>query len=162
MKKTLTISALILSITLAGQTWERRWNAGIYGGFSQYSRDIGNGFYKLNQAAYSHIGFSVSRYLNRHLDATVLFTRGEAGYVEYNPQPDQLRRHFVTRQTTLNLLLRYTFFNPDKVARPYVFAGTGLNWLKGYGYEYSPGRKPDFSMPALGVGINWRLTPIIT
>jgi OOP family OmpA-OmpF porin len=161
MKKTLAISAFILSLHLAGQTWERRWNAGVHGGFSQYSGDIGNGFYKLNQAAYSHIGFSVSRYLTRHIDATLLFTRGEVGYVEYNPQPDQPRGHFVTRQTTLNVLLRYSFLNPEKALRPYVFVGTGLNWMKGYGIEYSSGRNPDISIPAFGAGINWRITPII-
>src|SRR5688500_6645689 len=70
-------------ITLAGfaQTEDAKWNVGIHGGFSQYTGDLGQGWYRTDQAAYSFVGFSVSRYLSRHFDVGAIATRGEMGYM---------------------------------------------------------------------------------
>jgi OOP family OmpA-OmpF porin len=161
MKNLAFIAAGLISIGLSAQTWERRWNVGAHGGFTQYSGDIGQGFYAMDQAAYGHVGISVSRYLNRHLTATLLFTRGEVGHVDYTPQPDQAVTRFNARQTTMQVLLKYNFLHPETKLRPYLFAGTGFNWLKGTGDMYVAGRSPDFSIPAFGAGINYRLGEIV-
>jgi OmpA-OmpF porin, OOP family len=159
---------IILLITLflvnAGraQTSERRWNTGIHGGLSQYNGDLGWGLYRTDQAAYGHIGLSVSRYLTRRFDASLYLTTGELGHLERNVPPGySLRTHFLISLNTANLMLRYNFRDPKTIIRPFLFVGGGVIHQNGIGPEYPSRRFLDFSLPTAGGGINFRVNPVV-
>src|SRR6478609_2831048 len=85
MKKNLMFCCfLFAALVVSAQTEEKKWNIGVHGGLSQYNGDIGNGFYNSDQASYGFAGLSMSRYLSKHFDATIFFTRGEVGYINHN------------------------------------------------------------------------------
>jgi OOP family OmpA-OmpF porin len=163
MKNTvLLLCLLLLTFSIAAQTPERKWNVGLHGGFTHYNGDLGNGFYRFQKAFYGHVGISVSRYLNRHWDATIFGTRGVAGYFgHWNPDP-AVPTHFVANLTTLNLLARYNFFDPNFWMRPYICAGAGILFQSGIGDSYvNRGKKFDMAVPEIGAGINFKIGPIV-
>ena len=89
--KRLLVLCICLASTLIGraQTEDKKWNVGLHGGVTQYQGDLGHDFYKTENTFYGFGGISVSRYLWRHLDANVLFTRGTLGY--YNAKHQVLK-----------------------------------------------------------------------
>jgi OOP family OmpA-OmpF porin len=160
MKKILlTCAAFITFVSANSQNADNKWNVGVHGGASQYNGDLGNGFYNFNQAFYGHAGISVSRYLTRHLDATVFLTRGEIGYLQhYDPMTGIATGNFRLRHTTGNLLLRYHFFSPETFIRPYVFVGAGALRQTSLSDNVIGGGF-DFALPTAGGGVNFRLGP---
>lgn len=83
MKKLLLLIACALTISTYSQTEEKKWNVGFYGGITQYNGDKGMNFYSTDQpATYAFASVSISRYLGKHFDASVFFTRGELGNTE--------------------------------------------------------------------------------
>lgn len=151
------LAIVLLATATKAQTADHRWNVGLHGGFSQYNGELGNGFYKFNNAFYGHAGISVNRYLTPHWDASLFATRGELGYLgDWNPDP-LVMNHFLLKLTTINLLAKYNFRSPDAVIRPYVFGGIGALLQSGVGDSYVKTNAVDFTLPSLGAGINFRI-----
>ncbi|HOZ87633.1 MAG TPA: hypothetical protein PL029_07745, partial [Bacteroidia bacterium] len=133
MKKILLLFACcFIAIHTFSQTDEKKWNFGLHGGLMQYSGDLGQGFYKTDQAAYGFAGVSFSRYLGRHFDASLFFTRGEFGYIQRNQPLNELGNpnSFLVRTNTANLIARFYFTTPNTILRPYIFAGAGAIWYE--------------------------------
>jgi OOP family OmpA-OmpF porin len=162
MKKLLLMFAIcLIAFKTYAQTEEKKWNVGIHGGLIQYSGDIGQGFYKTDQASYGFGGISVSRYLCKHFDASLFFTRGELGYIAHNlVSTSEQPNNFLVRHNTANLVLRFYFTGPNAIIRPYLLAGASLIWYEAV-YAY---RKENFvySLPTLGGGLNFRLSPVVS
>src|SRR5688572_17756263 len=155
MKKViLLLSSCLLAFTASSQTDEKKWNVGLHGGLSEYQGDLGNGFYSTDQASYGFAGLSVSRYLSRHFDASLFFSRGEMGYLDHNKKSAiEDQNHFLLRHNTCNLVLRFYFTGPQAIVRPYIFGGAGLIW-----YESVYKNKTEdfvFSLPTAGGGLNF-------
>jgi hypothetical protein len=144
------------------QSYEHKWNVGLHGGFTQYNGDLGDGFYRFNKAFYGHGGISVNRYLSRRWDATLLATKGAAGYFgEWHPDPS-VPTNFLIDLTTFNLLAKYKFLHPESFIRPYVFAGPSLLMQRGVGDHFvDRPNKFDFA-GAGGAGINFHFGKFIT
>jgi OOP family OmpA-OmpF porin len=162
MKKiTLICASCLLAFSSHSQTEEKKWNVGVHGGLVQYNGDLGNGFFNTDQASYGFAGLSVSRYLNRHLDASLFFTRGELGYSDHTRMNLSDRpNNFLVRHNTSNVVLRFHFTGPEAIVRPYIFAGGGLIW-----YESVYKNKAEdfvFSLPTAGAGLNIRLGPVVS
>lgn len=154
MKKLLFLSICILfaNITKA-QTEEKKWNIGLHAGVTQYNGDLGRDWYETNGAMYGFGGISVSRYLGKLFDTSVLLSRGTIGY------NNGTAPNFKTDFSAASINLRFNIVAPEYVIRPYVIAGVGailfdnqLNFHKG---------KYDYMLPTAGAGINFRLSPEI-
>ena len=162
MKKGILMYAACLLVCSAySQTDEKKWNIGLHGGLIQYSGDRGKGFYKTDQAAYGFAGLSASRYLGRHFDASLFFTRGELGHIDHDIVSTlDAPNNFLVRHNTANLVLRFYFTGPQAVVRPYIFAGAGTIW---YEKVYRLKRERfEFSVPTFGGGLNIALGPIVS
>jgi OmpA-OmpF porin, OOP family len=159
MKKLLfVVCACIMMLAASSQNSEKRWSVGIHGGRNQYAGDLGSGFYRFDRAFYGHAGFSVSRYLTRHFDASLFFTRGEMGYQKEGISDPVLPNGFLVRLTTANLLLRYNFFRPEARVRPYVAGGLAMMFQQGIAESYVKRNSYDFALPSVAAGINFRIT----
>ncbi|MDP2388483.1 MAG: OmpA family protein [Bacteroidota bacterium] len=161
MKKLVVISACcLMTLAASSQTEEKKWNIGFQGGLIQYKGDLGNNFYKTDQAAYGFAGMSVSRYLGKHFDASLNFTRGEVGYVNKNPPANAWETtKFKLRHNTVNLVARFNFTGPQAVVRPYIFAGGGIMWFESV-YKQKNERY-EYAFPNLGGGFTFNLSPIV-
>lgn len=162
MKKLLLICACCLTaLNTFSQTEEKKWNVGLHGGLMQYSGDLGQGFYKTDQAAYGFAGLSFSRYLNRHFDASLFFTRGEFGYINHNQIATVANpNRFLVRTNTTNLIARFYFTTPNTILRPYIFAGAGVIWYEAvYAIKHE---RFEFSVPTFGGGLNIKMGPVVS
>jgi OmpA-OmpF porin, OOP family len=163
MKKILLLFACcFIAIHTFSQTDEKKWNFGLHGGLMQYSGDLGQGFYKTDQAAYGFAGVSFSRYLGRHFDASMFFTRGEFGYIQQNQPLNELGNpnNFLVRTNTANLIARFYFTTPNTVLRPYIFAGAGAIWYEAvYNIKHE---RFEFSVPTFGGGLNIRMGDVVS
>lgn len=162
MKKILLLAtSCLIASTGFSQTEDKKWNVGLHGGLIQYNGDIGNDFYKSDQATYAFGGISVSRYLNNHLDASLFFTRGEVGYIDHTSPSTALKPNsFLARHNTGNLVIRFNFTKPTAVIRPYVFAGIGLIWYEAV-YQIKHERF-EYALPNVGGGLTFRLNPTVS
>ena len=146
-------------MSAAAQNAEHRWNVGGHGGAHHYNGDLGNGWYNFDQAYYGLAGISVSRYLSRHFDVTLLGTRGEAGYVKYFQtwMPDDgTPRNFRVRLTTVNAMLRYFPIGRPRFIQPYLVGGVGVMFQSGRGNTTYTNREPfDLAIPSLGAGLQF-------
>ncbi len=163
MKKIILVCAYcIIALKITPQTTDKKWNFGLHGGLMQYNGDLGDGFYNIDQAAYGFAGISVSRYLSKHFDASLFFTRGEFGYIQKN-QPiieSSSPNSFLVRTNTTNLILRFYFTKPNTVLRPYIFAGAGVIWYEAvYSIQH---QHFEFSVPTFGGGLNVKLGPVVS
>lgn len=160
MKKLIFFSICCLAaFQITAQTDERKWNVGLHGGIVQYNGDLGNDWYKTDQACYSFAALSISRYLGKHFDASLTFTRGEAGYIDHTrvstfDQPN----HFLLRHNTANLTLKFNFTGPQAVVRPYIFAGGGSYWVEGV--HDVPRDRWEWALPNGGGGITFQMGPL--
>jgi OOP family OmpA-OmpF porin len=153
-KKLLFLCMCIAStFSSKAQTEDKKWNIGLHGGVIQYNGDLGRDWYKNDSTIYGFGGFSVSAYLNSHLDVTALLTRGTLGY------DSSKINGFKSDFSAASLNLRFNFFNSDFIIRPYISGGAGfilfdnqLNFHK---------EKIDSTLPTVGGGLNIRLTPTI-
>ncbi len=162
MKKLLLVCAYCFAaFTTYSQTDEKKWNIGLHGGLVEYNGDRGGAFYSTSQAAYGFAGLSVSRYLSRHFDASLIFTRGEVGYIDHSvAATPEVPNNFLVRHNTANLLLRFNFTGPQTILRPYIFAGAGSIW---YEKVYKlPTERFEFSVPTFGGGLNIRMGPVVS
>ncbi len=144
----LTICIAFALITNA-QTEDKKWNIGVFGGATQYKGDLGNDWYKRDMSFYGLGGLSVSAYLGKHFDITLMGTRGEIGYNRPNGR-------FLNEVTTASLNLKLHMFGPQYVVRPYVFAGLGAMM---YDKNTAFTKRADFVAPSTGAGFNIKLGP---
>ena len=141
--------SLICIAQIYAQTADKKWNIGLHGGAMQYNGDLGNDFYKTDQALYGFGGLSFSRYLASQMDLNLLVTKGEIGHS--SPEGN-----FFSGISTATLNFRFNFTGPDAVIRPYLFVGGGIMM-----FSVNPTTdksKTDFAAPSAGAGINFRLT----
>ena len=160
----LAITSLLLACTIKAQTDEMKWNIGLSGGLIQYQGDRGRSFYSTHQAAYGFGEISFSRYLSRHFDISFFATRGEVGNVQplssWSTGKDFAERHFLTRFSTANVVLKYNLTKPEAAVRPYIFAGGGLMM---YDKRFTETKMTyGYSLPTGGVGIGFRISPILS
>lgn len=144
------ICAAFTLITQA-QTIDKKWNIGLHGGAHQYNGDLANDFYKSDQPLYGFGGLSFSRYIGRHLDLNLLFTKGEIGHVS-----DTAR--FRTGFSTVTFNVRFNILGPQSFVRPYLFVGSGA-LLFANNPTVTEKSKIDYAAPSFGGGINFRLGP---
>lgn len=139
---------VVCLIPASAQTADKKWNIGLHGGAIQYKGDLGNQFYSTNNAFYGFGGVSVSRYLSNHLDASVLVTHGEVGYL------DDVNR-FNQQLSSLTANLRFNFFGSDTFIRPYLFVGGGVMMLTKNPEVVA--KRYDGVTPSFGAGLNIKL-----
>ena len=142
------------AFTAKAQTEDKKWNIGLHGGIVQYHGDLGHDFYHTDNTVYGFGGLSVSRYLWRHLDANLFFARGTLGYHSAD-NPGYFKSDF----SSLALNLRFNVLGPEYMVRPYLQAGVGAmlfdNQLNFHEEKY------DYALPTAGVGLNFRITPVL-
>lgn len=162
MKKIILLCACcLIALATYSQTDEKKWNIGFHGGLVEYHGDRGGAFYSTSQAAYGFGALSVSRYLGRHFDASLIFTRGEVGFIDPTiPATADAPNSFLARHNTANLLLRFNFTGPQAVLRPYMFVGAGSIWYEAV-YQIKHERF-EFSVPTAGAGLNIRMGPVVS
>jgi len=162
MKKLVLVCAYCLfAIVTYSQTDEKKWNFGLHGGLIEYAGDKGDGYYRTNQASYGFAGLSVSRYLAKHFDASVMFTRGELGHIDRS-MPSSLYQpnNFLVRVNSANLFLRGYFTKPQAIVRPYLFVGAGAIWYEAvYNIKHE---RFEFALPSGGVGFNFKMGPVVS
>lgn len=151
MKKLLLILFVCFAISFGtnAQTQDKKWNIGLHGGAEQYKGDLGNGFYKGDQALYGFGGISFSRYIANRLDLNLMFTKGEIGHRNDTAG-------FKSGFSTVTLNVRFNILGPSSVIRPYLFVGAGV-LLFAENPTVQEKSKIDYSVPSAGVGINFRL-----
>lgn len=162
MKKIILLCVLCVTVlNTYSQTDEKKWNLGFHGGLIQYRGDRGNGFWTTDQPAYGFGSISVSRYLSRHFDASVFFTRGEVGYTDRSGVTvKDIPNNFLVRTNTANLILKFNFLGPNYILRPYIFAGAGAIWYeKVYAIKHE---RFEFSVPTFGGGLNIAMGPVVS
>ena len=151
-KKVLLLSACLASTLIAtAQTQDKKWSIGLHGGATQYQGDLGKGFYKGNQALYGFGGISLSRYITKHLDANLLFTKGELGHKGDTSS-------FQTGFSTVTVNVRFNLLDPKYAVRPYLFVGAGA-MLFAVNPTVTDKSKIDYAAPDFGVGLNISLSP---
>jgi outer membrane protein OmpA-like peptidoglycan-associated protein len=139
------------------QTADKKWNIGLHGGATQYNGDLGQGYYDFNQAFYGFGGLSISRYLSKHFDISIMGTMGEAGFIENETNLFRLK------MMSGNLNFRYNFTGPDAAVRPFLFAGAGvIMWDRDkYALAGDIKKRTDYALPAFGGGFNIKLSPTV-
>jgi len=150
--------AMGLLINAYGQDQERKWNLGLLGGTSEYSGDLGNGFFDFNSTTLKEnwvAGLSLSRYVNASFDFSVMGTYGQKwGY--YRTLTD-----FSGEMTQFSAYFKYKLNNGYLVSKeskiaPYILAGAG--YMKTTGSNIQGG--DDFPL-IVGAGVNFRLSKVI-
>ena len=148
MKKLVLLCICIAFAILANaQTEDKKWNIGLHGGITQYTGDLGNDFYKFDQAWYGFGGLSVSRYIVNHFDINLLITKGTVGY-------DRNTEYFNTGFTSALLNFKFNLLNSGNAINPFIFVGGGI-MVFDKDLEINPS-KIDFAAPSFGGGINFR------
>ncbi len=159
MKRILILTLAIgLFINSFAQTEERRWNIGLLGGTSEYSGDLGSGFFDFNSTTLREnwvAGLSLSRYLNASFDFSVMGTYGQKwGY--YRPTQE-----FYGEMTQFDAYFKYKFNNGYMMSKesrvaPFILAGAG--YMKTTGNFIRGG--DDFPL-IVGAGLNLRVSKVV-
>jgi OmpA-OmpF porin, OOP family len=154
MKKLLFL-CICIGFTFASraQTAEKKWNIGVHGGITQYNGDLGRDWYKTDNSMYGFGGLSVSRYLGKLFDASLLLSKGTIGY------NNGTTANFKSDFNAASLSLRFNIVAPEYVVRPYVFAGVGAILFDSQVHFHQS--RYDYILPSAGAGINFRLTPVV-
>jgi outer membrane protein OmpA-like peptidoglycan-associated protein len=158
-KKMMVVLLLLVTFTQANsQTRERKWNAGVMGGFSVYAGDLGNSMTDFTSDVFRQnliVGINLSRYINRSLDVTLTSTVGSFGYYKDN------NTVFKGDMLHGNITLKYKFYNgymisEDSKLAPYVFAGIGASNFSGAAITNN------IDYPIIGgAGVRYRLNEVI-
>ncbi|MBA3664278.1 MAG: hypothetical protein H0W61_08735 [Bacteroidetes bacterium] len=162
MKSTVLLACCFVAIGgITAQTEDEKWNVGVHGGATQYSGDLGNGFYSNKQALYGFAGVSVSRYLTPRWDASLMITRGQAGYLASRDfsQDMSIDYNYRVDLSTANFVLRYNLRNRDYMFVPFVFAGGSLIRQRDRSTDLLNKKPFEFAVPTGGVGFIVQLNP---
>ncbi|MBK6346142.1 MAG: OmpA family protein [Bacteroidales bacterium] len=156
MKKLLLVLiGLAFALSINAQTADKRWNIGLHGGAIQYNGDLGNDFFRTDQAFYGFGGLSFSRFLGNRLDVSLLLTKGETGYMGETSR-------FRHQLTTGTINFRLNLIGADYFVRPYLFAGGGVMMFANTLTDVKNNEKFDFAAPSFGAGLNLRLGKAVT
>ncbi|MBW6492498.1 MAG: OmpA family protein [Lentimicrobium sp.] len=156
MKKLLMVLVgLAFAISLNAQTADKKWNVGLHGGAIQYNGDLGNDFFKTDQAFYGFGGLSFTRFLGNRLDVSLLLTKGETGYMTETSR-------FRHQLTTGTINFRLNLIGADYFVRPYIFAGGGVMMFANTLVDTKNNEKFDFAAPSFGAGLNFRMGKAVT
>ena len=156
MKKLLLVMlGLAFALSLNAQTADKKWNIGLHGGAIQYNGDLGNDFFKTDQAFYGFGGLSLTRFLGNRLDVSLFLTKGETGYMA-----DAGR--FRHQLTTGTINFRLNLIGADYFVRPYIFAGGGVMMFANTLEDTKNNEKFDFAAPSFGAGLNLRMGKAVT
>jgi len=151
MKKLfLLFMGLAFALSINAQTADKKWNVGLHGGAIQYNGDLGNDFYKTDQAFYGFGGLSLTRLVGNRLDISLLMTKGETGYMGEDSR-------FRQQLTTGTINFRLNLIGADYFVRPYIFAGGGIMMFSNIMEDANNVEKFDFAAPSFGAGLNLRL-----
>lgn len=154
MKKLLFMCICVAyTFSAKAQTDDKKWNVGLHGGIIQYHGDLGHDYYETNNSNYGFAGISVSKYLGKYLDANLFFARGTLGY--HNGETQDFRSDF----SSLAFNLRFNFIGPEYKVRPYIQGGVGAMLFDNQLNFHD--EKIDYALPTAGVGLNFRITPMI-
>ncbi len=155
MKKLVVLLCICIAFafTAQAQTENKKWNIGLHGGVTQYNGDLGRDWYETSNTAYGFGGLSVSRYLGKLFDVSLLVSKGTIGY--NNGSSAAFKSDF----NAASINLRFNIVAPEYIVRPYVVAGVGAilfdNQVNFHQEKY------DYMLPTAGAGLNIRLTPEI-
>lgn len=154
MKKSfLVVMSLVMLCSAKAQENNGKWGIGINAGSQQYNGDLGNGFYRFDQAFYGFGGITINRNLTDHFDVEINGTMGEIGHVEND---NNSFRHMLFQ---FNVNARYNFLNTESKLRPFVFAGLG--YMR-FNDKRSNSTYDNMALPDFGAGLNYRVTPLIS
>jgi OOP family OmpA-OmpF porin len=166
MKKIAIICLALLSAYFSkAQTDELKWNVGFYGGLINYNGDRGQNFYNYasKQAAYGFGGVSVSRYISRHFEGNLFFTKGEIGNMQvvsaWSTPKDAEFRHFLIRTNTATLNLQANILGPQYHVRPFIYAGAGIMVTEDKYTSHK--QRLDYALPSFGAGVNFRFNDYV-
>ncbi len=112
---------------------QAQWHVNLFGGFSNYSGDLQNQAFTLNQS-YAAFGAGVQYDLTNHFSVLSGFNYGHVGASDKFNKPDLQSRNlsFQTKIFEWNVMGEYNLFDiNEKKFTPYVFAGLAV-------YHYNP------------------------
>ncbi len=156
MKKLLLVLlGFAFALSMNAQTADKKWNLGLHGGAIQYNGDLGNDFYKTDQAFYGFGGLSLTRLVGNRLDISLLMTKGETGYMGEDSR-------FRQQLTTGTINFRLNLIGADYFVRPYIFAGGGIMMFSNLIEGEDNVENFDFAAPSFGAGLNLRLGKAVT
>ena len=155
MKKLLVMLCIGFGFTFTAnaQTEEKKWNIGVHGGLTQYNGDLGRDWYETTNTAYGFGGLSISRYLGKLFDVSVLLSKGTIGY--NNGSTASFKSDF----NAASINLRFNMVAPEYIIRPYVVAGVGAILFDNQVNFHQ--EKIDYMLPTAGAGLNIRLSPVV-
>lgn len=137
------------------QTRERKWNLGILGGISVYAGDLGNSMTNFTYDVFRQNplgGATISRYLNKSFDLTLMGTNGSYGY--YVNHTTIFKGNMLHGNLNLKYKLNNGYFlSEDSWIAPFIFAGAGVSNITGT--KINEGM--DYPIVG-GLGIKLRLT----
>lgn len=137
LKKLITSTLLIASITSYAQSSFNKWAVGVNGGLREYRGDLGNGFFNLNKNGGATGGVGLFKYLNPSFDAAFNFNVGSISYT-----------------STSNDSLKVGSSNLSLKDR--IFKGYMVDYNLGLKYKFNNGyilKEEAFVGPFIGVGI---------
>lgn len=152
---------------LQAQNNQHKWALGINFGISEYSGDLGNGFFKTDLKGYNvytddgsgldkqrprMLGLSVSRFINKNLDVQADLIVGRTGYYL------NLDYYFFTGFTTADIIAKWKFVgNEAHRFQPYLLAGTGIRICNQPSInDFGTSSVSDLVIP-VGIGFNFKL-----
>lgn len=143
------LTLTICSFSSTAQTKYNPWSIGIQAGTQQYNGELGNQFFKYTDHYNGLAGFSVGRYLSKHLTADIDLTLGD---IKFKEDVERKADRFDYNMYQANLHLTYNFLHDEVQFRPFVFAGIGFIQFSSRGRDES-----NLSTPAAGFGVNYRI-----
>jgi len=132
MKKLILVGILVPSLLQA-----QRWHVNVFGGISNYSGDLQNKPFTLDQS-YAAFGAGAQYDLTNHISVLTNFSLMKVGAADKYNKPDLQARNlsFQTQILEWNLLGEYTFIDlTRKRFSPYAFGGIALYHFDPYTYD---------------------------
>ena len=114
-----------------------QWHANVFGGFSNYSGDLQNKFFTIDES-YAAFGLAAQYDLTGHLSLVSGVNIGHVGAADrYNKPALQARNlSFQSNIDEWNLIGEYNFFDlTERRFTPYVFAGLAIFHFNPYAYD---------------------------
>ena len=132
MKKLILVGLLIPSLLQA-----QRWHLNLYGGFSNYSGDLQNKMFTLDQSYFS-FGAGAQYDLTPKFSLLANAVYGHVGASDFYNKPSLQSRNlsFQTQIYEGSVLAEYNFLDITKNRfTPYIFAGVGAFYFNPYTYD---------------------------
>lgn len=176
-KKVLSIVFILIITTISGQNKNYRFGITVGGAINQYNGNLGSSFFKFKEVCFGNVTSSFGMYLNKSLDLNFGVGVGHFGYCQTATDKTrivaqelrcpgctdqfgmgELRSLIISGSTTV----KYKFANGkllkenSKIA-PYIYAGTGVNYLSDNMKRQCVNTGIHFSLNA-GTGLTYHIT----